>query len=98
MFSEFGRQIYENDSVGTDHGDAGLMMVSGSAVRGGYAGQFPGIPEESTSDAIPMVTDFRTVYKALIDEWMGGDATGPLPGGPFAGIDRFDASPDTLFV
>ncbi|MGI9657718.1 MAG: DUF1501 domain-containing protein [Gaiellaceae bacterium] len=98
VFSEFGRQIYENDSMGTDHGDAGLMMVSGSAVRGGYAGQFPGIQEESTSDAIQMVTDFRTVYQQLIAEWMGGDPGPALPGGPFAGIDRFDAAPDTLFA
>lgn len=97
-FSEFGRQIYENDSGGTDHGDAGLMMVSGSAVRGGYAGQFPGIPEESTSDAIPMVTDFRTVYQQIIAEWMGGDPGPALPGGPFPGIDRFDAAPDTLIA
>lgn len=98
VFSEFGRQIYENDSGGTDHGDAGLMMVSGSGVRGGYSGQFPGIPQESASDAIPMVTDFRTVYQQLIAEWMGGDPAAALPGGPFPGIDRFDAAPDTLFV
>ena len=97
-FSEFGRQIYENDSLGTDHGDAGLMMVSGSAVRGGYAGQYPGIPEKSASDAIPMVTDFRTIYQQLIAEWMGGDPTGALLGGPFPGLDRFDAAPDTLIA
>jgi uncharacterized protein (DUF1501 family) len=97
-FSEFGRQIYENDSGGTDHGDAGLMMVSGSAVRGGYAGQFPGIPQESASDAIPMVTDFRTVYQQLVAEWLGGDPAAVLSGGTFPGIDRFDGGPATLIA
>lgn len=97
-FSEFGRQIYENDSAGTDHGDAGLIMVSGSAVRGGYAGQFPGIPQESTSDAIPMVTDFRSCYQQLIAEWLGGDPGAVLLNGAFPAIDRFDAGPATLIA
>ena len=37
VFSEFGRRIQANDSLGTDHGAGGLMMVSGSSIRGGLA-------------------------------------------------------------
>ena len=39
VFSEFGRRVGENDSQGTDHGAGGLMMLSGSAVRGGVCGE-----------------------------------------------------------
>jgi uncharacterized protein (DUF1501 family) len=89
VFSEFGRQIYQNDSNGTDHGDAGPILVSGSAVRGGYCGEFPGIPLATDSDAISMVTDFRLVYQQLIAEWLGGDPAAILHGN-FGAIDRFD--------
>ena len=41
VFSEFGRRVGSNDSGGTDHGAGGMMLVSGSAVRGGLAGEFP---------------------------------------------------------
>ena len=36
-------------------------------------------------DLVP-ITDFRTVYQALISEWLGGDPAAILPGGPFPGI------------
>jgi hypothetical protein len=35
-------------------------------------------------------TDFRTVYQSLIAEWLGGDPTAILPGGPFPGVARYD--------
>jgi uncharacterized protein (DUF1501 family) len=35
-------------------------------------------------------TDFRTVYQALISEWLGGDPTAVLPGGPFPSVARYD--------
>ena len=45
----------------------------------------------STRTAISYVkTDFRTVYQALIAEWLGGDPTAILPGGPFPGVARSD--------
>ncbi|MFQ5426817.1 MAG: DUF1501 domain-containing protein, partial [Gaiellales bacterium] len=98
VFSEFGRQIYQNDSDGTDHGDAGLMMVTGSRVRGGYAGEFPGIPLKSQSDAISITDDFRTVYQHVIAEWMGGDPAAILPDGPFPALSRFDGGNTLLKV
>ena len=33
--SEFGRTSVENDSMGTDHGEASVMYVAGGAVNGG---------------------------------------------------------------
>ena len=35
-------------------------------------------------------TDFRSVYQALIAEWLGGDPAAILPGGPFPAINRYD--------
>ena len=36
--SEFGRTSAENDSIGTDHGEASVMYVAGGAVRGAVHG------------------------------------------------------------
>jgi uncharacterized protein (DUF1501 family) len=91
VFSEFGRRIDSNDSGGTDHGAGGLVMVSGSTVRGGLAGEHPGVVVDDGEGNLQVVTDFRTVYQALISEWLGGDPTQVLPGAPFAGIARYDS-------
>jgi uncharacterized protein (DUF1501 family) len=89
VFSEFGRRIASNDSAGTDHGAGGLVLVSGSSVRGGLAGEHPGVAGDDDGDVVP-ITDFRTVYQALIGEWLGGDPAAILPAGPFPGIQRYD--------
>ena len=90
VFSEFGRRIGSNDSGGTDHGAGGLVLLSGSRVRGGLAGEHPGVLVDDGEGNLQVVTDFRTVYQALIAEWLGGDPTQVLPGAPFAGIARYD--------
>jgi uncharacterized protein (DUF1501 family) len=75
VYSEFGRRIGSNDSLGTDHG----------------AGEHPGVQGDENDNLVP-ITDFRTVYQALISEWLGGDPTAILPGGPFPGIQRYDGA------
>jgi uncharacterized protein (DUF1501 family) len=99
VFSEFGRRVGSNASGGTDHGAGGMMLVSGSAVRGGLAGEFPILPTSDQTDAdLTVQTDFRTVYQSLISEWLGGDPHAILPGGPFPGIQRFDSGTTLLKV
>jgi uncharacterized protein (DUF1501 family) len=90
VFSEFGRRIASNDSAGTDHGAGGLVLVSGSSVRGGLAGEHPGVKVDDGEGNLVPSTDFRTVYQALISEWLGGDPTAVLPGGPFPSVARYD--------
>ena len=90
VFSEFGRRIASNDSAGTDHGAGGLVLVSGSSVLGGLAGEHPGVQGDQDGNLVP-ITDFRTVYQALISEWLGGDPNAILPGGPFPGMQRYDS-------
>jgi uncharacterized protein (DUF1501 family) len=89
VFSEFGRRLEESNSKGTDHGSGGPIMLSGSAVKGGLAGEHPGVSVNQDGDLV-VKTDFRTVYQSLIGEWLGGDPAVILPGGPFPGVARFD--------
>ena len=97
VFSEFGRRVGSNDSGGTDHGAGGMMLVSGSAVKGGLAGEFPTLPTtDVTSSDLTVKTDFRSVYQSLISEWLGGDPAAILPGGPYPGIQRFDGGTTLL--
>jgi uncharacterized protein (DUF1501 family) len=93
VFSEFGRRAGENLSFGTDHGAGGPLMVSGTKVRGGLGGA----PAPMTASGLvrgnlAVTTDFRTVYASIINEWLGGDASAVLPGGPFA-LTRDDGAP-----
>jgi uncharacterized protein (DUF1501 family) len=87
VFSEFGRRIASNDSRGTDHGSGGVMMLSGSSVRGGMLGDHPGVTQTDDNGDLRVATDFRSVYSSLISDWLGGDPAAILPGAP-AGIGK----------
>jgi uncharacterized protein (DUF1501 family) len=94
VFSEFGRRVGENASGGTDHGAGGLMLAAGSGVKGGWASAFPGTRPQDLDRVgnLKVPTDFRSVYQAVLTEWLGGDLTGVLPGGPFPALDRNDGT------
>jgi uncharacterized protein (DUF1501 family) len=93
VFSEFGRRVAENGSAGTDHGAGGLMMLAGSAVRGGLASQWPGCRDQDLVDGnVAIPTDFRSVYQSVIGEWLGDDPQGVLGGGPIAPLVRGDGA------
>lgn len=80
LFSEFGRRVAENGSAGTDHGAGGLMLLAGTGVNGGLAGQFPGLSSLDSTGDLLVPTDFRSVYAETISGWLGGDPTQILPG------------------
>jgi uncharacterized protein (DUF1501 family) len=69
-FSEFARTIKENDSGGTDHGTAGAVFLAGPGVRGGVAGSMPSLTNLIESEP-KMTTDFRQVYAAVLEDWLG---------------------------
>jgi uncharacterized protein (DUF1501 family) len=96
VFSEFGRRVMSNDSLGTDHGAGGMMLVSGSSVKGGLAGEHPGLTTLDQDGDLIVKTDFRTVYQAIISEWLQTDPGPILPGGPFAGVQRYDGGTTLL--
>ena len=70
-FSEFGRRIRSNSSLGTDHGAASPMFLFGNAIDGGkIIGQNPTInAQHSISDNLPMQYDFRQVYSTILQHW-----------------------------
>lgn len=72
-FSEFGRRVAENGSQGTDHGAAGPMFLIGKPVKGGVYGPVPDLQDLQNGD-LKFTTDFREVYAATLDHWMGGDS------------------------
>lgn len=71
-FSEFGRRIISNQSLGTDHGAAAPLFLFGTQVNGGLLGSNPVIPANSTvNDNIPMQYDFRSIYATILKNWFG---------------------------
>ncbi len=87
QFSEFGRRISENGSLGTDHGAASVMLAIGGQVRGGIYGTAPSLsPDplnptlENAGGDVRHETDFRSVYAKVIDGWLGADSAAILGG------------------
>lgn len=70
-FSEFGRRIKSNDSVGTDHGVAAPVFFFGAGVQGGVLGTSPVLPANATvNDQVPMQHDFRQLYATVMQDWL----------------------------
>ena len=75
-FSEFGRRITDNASMGTDHGAAAPMFVFGANVKNGILGKNPMIPEKATiEDNVGMQHDFRAVYASVLRGSLGAKAS-----------------------
>ena len=70
MFTEFGRRVEENASLGTDHGTATPMFAIGTGLRAGFYGQPPSLMDLDDGN-LKKTTDFRRVYATMIDEWLG---------------------------
>jgi uncharacterized protein (DUF1501 family) len=88
-FSEFGRRVPENTSLGTDHGAANLMFVAGSRVKGGHYGKVPSLTQLDPGDNLLHTTDFRRVYATMIAGWLGHRDTSQLLHGEFQPFDMF---------
>lgn len=71
-YSEFGRTIAANASVGTDHGAAAPLFVFGKGVNPGIIGDNAQIPTNVNDSAdVTMVHDFRQVYASVLQDWFG---------------------------
>jgi len=71
MFSEFGRRVKENASQGTDHGTAGPIFLAGGNVKPGLIGKHPALDDLDREGDLKFHTDFRRVYAAVLDNWLG---------------------------
>ncbi len=84
-FSEFGRRVAENGSLGTDHGAASQMFVVSPKCRAGVIGQHPSLTDLDDGD-LKFHTDFRSVYATLMDRWLD-IASEPVLGGSFKPVE-----------
>jgi uncharacterized protein (DUF1501 family) len=80
VWSEFGRRAKENGSNGTDHGAAGAGFLIGSRVNGTMIGEFPGLAKLDEHGNLRATSDFRGLYSALLEQWLGADAEAIIPG------------------
>ncbi len=81
-FSEFGRRVKENASLGTDHGAAAPMFLLGTKVKAGCVGAHPSLTDLDQGD-LKHHTDFRQVYAAVLENWLACPSEAVL-GGRFA--------------
>lgn len=88
-FSEFGRRVPENVSLGTDHGAANAMFVVGKPVKGGHYGEIPSLTRLTEGDNLQHTTDFRRVYQTMMQGWLGQGDTTNILNGSFTGFDMF---------
>ncbi|MCP9753859.1 DUF1501 domain-containing protein [Lacihabitans sp. CCS-44] len=74
-YSEFGRRIKSNASLGTDHGAAAPMFFFGEKVNPTYFGKPTTISATvANNDNIPMQHDFRAVYASIMKYWFCSDS------------------------
>ncbi len=84
-FSEFGRRVAENASLGTDHGAAAPVFVVGPVAKAGLVGPHPSLDDLDDGD-LKFGVDFRRVYASLLDSWLGCPAA-PVVGDGFAPLE-----------
>lgn len=69
-FTEFGRRIRSNYSLGTDHGSAAPLFLFGSCVEGSIVGHNPEIPDDvDPLEGVALQHDFRNIYGSLFEHW-----------------------------
>ncbi|HJT59305.1 MAG TPA: DUF1501 domain-containing protein [Ktedonobacteraceae bacterium] len=79
-WSEFGRRVDENGSLGTDHGTAAPMFVLGNPINKGIYGEPPSLSSLDQNGNLKYTIDFRSVYATVLDRWMGASSQDVLGG------------------
>lgn len=70
-FSEFGRRVKENASLGTDHGAALPMFVIGKNVQGGIIGANANLSSLDSNGDIKFTYDYRQLYASILMDHFG---------------------------
>jgi uncharacterized protein (DUF1501 family) len=71
-FSEFGRRVDANLSLGTDHGTAAPMFVMGTPVVDGVLTAYPSLSDVEQGN-LKMAVDFRQIYASILEQWFGAN-------------------------
>jgi uncharacterized protein (DUF1501 family) len=82
VYSEFGRTVYENGSIGTDHGTVAPVFVIGAPVAGGVKNSHPPLdPTQLDEHGEPQrQADFRDVFAEIGTKLYGVSAATLFPG------------------
>ena len=80
VWSEFGRRPQENGTNGTDHGAGGISFLIGTRVKQQMIGEFPGLGVLDAQDNVRSTVDYRSIYCALLEQWLGVDSAPIIPG------------------
>lgn len=107
-FSEFGRRIKSNGSLGTDHGSAAPVIFFGAALNTnqssvagtaypvpGMIGTSPDLPvSASVNDQVPMQFNFKQLYATVMQDWlcMTEAQTSEVLGGTFSKLPIFNTA------
>lgn len=88
-FSEFGRRVKENGSLGTDHGAAAPVFLIGGKLKPGLVGAHPRLDQLEDGN-LKHHTDFRSIYATILDQWLGVSSKdiskSTFPTLPFLGV------------
>ncbi|RMG63050.1 MAG: DUF1501 domain-containing protein [Bacteroidetes bacterium] len=72
-FSEFGRQVGENSTLGTDHGTSAPMFLFGKGVKPGLSGTNPNLSNLHNNNFTSFQHDYRQVFTTLLQDWFGAN-------------------------
>jgi uncharacterized protein (DUF1501 family) len=91
-FSEFGRQLRANASLGTDHANASNLLVIGDNVKGGLYGKAPSLTDLDRYGDPKTHVDFRSVYATVLRGWLDADPV-ELMGADYEDLRLFRGDP-----
>ncbi|WP_378177431.1 DUF1501 domain-containing protein [Aquimarina sp. SS2-1] len=70
-FSEFGRRVKQNGSLGTDHGAANNVIVIGGLLkRPGIYNELPNLSDLDANGDLKYTVDFRCIYATILNNWL----------------------------
>jgi len=96
VMSEFGRQVKENGSMGTDHGSGGCMLMMGPGVNGGQIhGNWPGLQQANLFEGVDLMptTDYRLVLRELLTKRLQNpNVQAVIPNAPTGNTNFFKAA------
>jgi uncharacterized protein (DUF1501 family) len=70
-FSEFGRTIFENGSLGTDHGWGTPSLLFGGDIGNGISGTYQDLSNPDPFTDPEFSVDFRSIYTTVLQNWLG---------------------------
>ncbi len=56
-----------------------MSLLIGARAKGTMVGEFPGLGSLDPDGNLRHTVDFRHVYKHVVQDWLGVDATGIVP-------------------